>query len=60
VRADNAWQDQWIVTNGLKAGDRVIVSGLQKVRAGVAVHVAVDSAVPASASVAAASSAAAS
>lgn len=40
VRADSAYGDQWIVTSGLKAGDRVIVSGLQKVQAGVAVHVA--------------------
>ncbi|MFT4067719.1 efflux RND transporter periplasmic adaptor subunit [Paraburkholderia sp.] len=39
VRADNAYRDSWIVTSGLKAGDRVIVSGLQKVQAGVAVHV---------------------
>lgn len=53
VRADNAYGDRWIVTSGLKTGDRVIVSGLQKVQAGVAVHVAADtaaSAAPASAS----------
>ncbi|PFH20686.1 efflux RND transporter periplasmic adaptor subunit [Burkholderia sp. JKS000303] len=40
VRADNAYRDQWIVSSGLKAGDRVIVDGLQKVQAGTAVHVA--------------------
>jgi membrane fusion protein (multidrug efflux system) len=60
VHADTAYGDQWIVTSGLKAGDRVIVSGLQKVQAGVAVRVAADSAVPAAESAAAASSAAAS
>ncbi|HAP81741.1 MAG TPA: efflux transporter periplasmic adaptor subunit, partial [Enterobacteriaceae bacterium] len=27
----------WLVTDGLKAGDRVIVSGLQKVRPGAQV-----------------------
>ena len=45
VHADSAYADQWIVTSGLQAGDRVIVSGLQKVQAGVAVHVAADSAI---------------
>ncbi|MDE1140491.1 MAG: efflux RND transporter periplasmic adaptor subunit [Paraburkholderia tropica] len=44
VQADSAYGDQWIVTNGLKAGDRVIVDGLQKVQSGVAVHVAADAA----------------
>lgn len=29
--------DRWLVTSGLKAGERVIVEGLQKVRPGVAV-----------------------
>ncbi|WP_338423893.1 HlyD family secretion protein, partial [Burkholderia multivorans] len=42
VRADTAYHDQWIVSSGLKAGDRVIVDGLQKVQAGTAVHVAAD------------------
>ncbi|VVU48959.1 RND family efflux transporter MFP subunit [Burkholderia anthina] len=42
VRADNAYRDQWIVSSGLKAGDRVIVDGLQKVQAGTAVRVAAD------------------
>nr|WP_244120021.1 efflux RND transporter periplasmic adaptor subunit [Burkholderia gladioli] len=37
VKADTAYRDRWIVTSGLKTGDRVIVSGLQSVRAGVAV-----------------------
>ncbi|PIU30803.1 MAG: efflux transporter periplasmic adaptor subunit [Syntrophobacteraceae bacterium CG07_land_8_20_14_0_80_61_8] len=34
---DQAIGDQWLVTTGLAAGDRVIVEGLQKVRPGVAV-----------------------
>lgn len=42
VHADTAYGDQWIVSSGLKAGDRVIVDGLQKVQAGTAVHVAAD------------------
>lgn len=44
VQADSAYADQWIVTSGLKTGDRVIVNGLQKVHAGMAVHVAADAA----------------
>jgi membrane fusion protein, multidrug efflux system len=60
VRADNAYRDQWIVTSGLKSGDRVIVSGLQRVQAGVAVRIAADSASLSAASGAVASSAAAS
>ncbi|AWV04058.1 efflux transporter periplasmic adaptor subunit [Burkholderia sp. JP2-270] len=42
VRADNAYRDRWIVSSGLKAGDRVIVDGLQKVQAGAAVRVVAD------------------
>uniref|UniRef100_UPI002ABD1964 efflux RND transporter periplasmic adaptor subunit n=1 Tax=Burkholderia sp. BCC1977 TaxID=2817440 RepID=UPI002ABD1964 len=38
VQADQAYGDRWIVTRGLNAGDRVIVSGLQQVRAGTAVQ----------------------
>lgn len=30
--------DQWVVTGGLEAGERVIVDGLQKVRPGMKVH----------------------
>jgi membrane fusion protein (multidrug efflux system) len=40
---DRAVGDAWLVTGGVKAGDRVVVEGLQKVRPGVEV-----SAVPAS------------
>ncbi|WP_322025587.1 efflux RND transporter periplasmic adaptor subunit [Burkholderia sp. BCC1977] len=42
VRADDAYGNQWLVSSGLKAGDRVIVDGLQKVQAGAAVHVMSD------------------
>ncbi|MEK6345898.1 MAG: efflux RND transporter periplasmic adaptor subunit [Burkholderia sp.] len=59
VKADAAYGDQWIVTSGLKAGDRVIVSGLQKVQAGVAVKAVAEAAASgASASGASAASAA--
>jgi membrane fusion protein (multidrug efflux system) len=34
---DRAIGDEWLVTDGLEAGDRVIVEGLQKVRNGVEV-----------------------
>lgn len=37
VVAPQAIGDRWLVTEGLKNGDRVIVSGLQKVRPGVTV-----------------------
>ncbi len=30
--------DKWLVTDGLKAGDRVIVEGLQRVQPGISVH----------------------
>ncbi|OZI44951.1 efflux transporter periplasmic adaptor subunit [Bordetella genomosp. 5] len=37
ISADRAIGDQWLVTDGLKAGDRVIVEGLQSARPGVEV-----------------------
>jgi membrane fusion protein (multidrug efflux system) len=37
IQTDGVSGDKWIVTSGLKAGERVIVEGLQKVRAGAAV-----------------------
>jgi len=37
---DRAISDQWLVSSGLAAGDRVIVEGMQKVRPGAAVKVA--------------------
>ncbi|NLY27419.1 MAG: efflux RND transporter periplasmic adaptor subunit [Alcaligenaceae bacterium] len=40
VRTDRTLGDQWLIDEGLQAGDRVIVEGLQKLRAGVVVHAA--------------------
>ncbi|WP_437889676.1 multidrug efflux RND transporter periplasmic adaptor subunit AcrA [Phytobacter sp. V91] len=37
LTASQAIGDKWLVTNGLKAGDRVIITGLQKVRPGAQV-----------------------
>ncbi|WP_322094336.1 efflux RND transporter periplasmic adaptor subunit [Paraburkholderia bannensis] len=42
VKADTAYGDQWIVTEGLHAGDRVVVSGLQSVHVGAPVKVVDD------------------
>lgn len=39
IVASLAIGDKWLVTDGLKAGDRVVVSGLQKVRPGAQVKV---------------------
>ncbi|EGK6721821.1 multidrug efflux RND transporter periplasmic adaptor subunit AcrA [Salmonella enterica] len=39
IVASQAIGDKWLVTDGLKAGDRVVVSGLQKVRPGAQVKV---------------------
>jgi membrane fusion protein (multidrug efflux system) len=39
LTTDRAIGDDWLVTSGLAAGDRVIVEGLQKVRPGVQVTV---------------------
>ncbi|MDN5449523.1 MAG: efflux RND transporter periplasmic adaptor subunit [Enterobacterales bacterium] len=39
VTAAQAIGDKWLVTDGLKSGDKVIVTGLQKVRPGVQVKV---------------------
>ncbi|MBT0647173.1 HlyD family secretion protein, partial [Escherichia coli] len=37
VTASQAIGDKWLVTDGLKSGDRVIVTGLQKIKPGVQV-----------------------
>ena len=37
IKTDRAVGNQWFVTGGLKAGDRVIVEGLQRVRPGMQV-----------------------
>ncbi|MFV0263426.1 MAG: efflux RND transporter periplasmic adaptor subunit [Kluyvera sp.] len=47
VVAAQAVGDQWLITSGLKPGDKVIVSGLQKVRPGVTVKAEADTAAPA-------------
>jgi membrane fusion protein (multidrug efflux system) len=47
VTADEAYGDQWIVTAGLKPGDRVIVSGLQQVHADAPVQIAAQTTQPA-------------
>jgi len=38
IRTDRAIGDKWLVTDGVAAGDRVIVTGLQKVMPGAPVH----------------------
>ncbi|MGD0462960.1 MAG: efflux RND transporter periplasmic adaptor subunit [Tepidisphaeraceae bacterium] len=38
VKTDRAIGDKWLVTDGIKAGDKVIVEGLQKVAPGIAVR----------------------
>jgi len=39
LKIDRAVGSRWLVTEGLKAGDRLIMEGLQKVRPGMAVNV---------------------
>jgi membrane fusion protein (multidrug efflux system) len=50
LKIDRAVDSRWLVTEGIKAGDRLIMEGLQKVRPGMTVHVVPfhDNAVPAS------------
>jgi membrane fusion protein (multidrug efflux system) len=38
VKADTALGDQWIVTSGLKTGERVVLEGLQKIQPGMTVN----------------------
>lgn len=38
VKAGRSYGDQWVVTEGLAAGDRVIVEGLQRVKPGMPVE----------------------
>ncbi|EPG9697397.1 efflux RND transporter periplasmic adaptor subunit [Klebsiella aerogenes] len=47
VIATQAIGDKWLITSGLQNGDKVIVSGLQKVRPGVTVKATEDTAAPA-------------
>ncbi|MDO1920598.1 efflux transporter periplasmic adaptor subunit, partial [Escherichia coli] len=37
IVASQAIGDKWLVTEGLQSGERVVISGLQKVRPGVQV-----------------------
>jgi membrane fusion protein (multidrug efflux system) len=39
LTVDRAIGDKWLVTSGLKPGDRVIIEGIQKVRPGASVKV---------------------
>ena len=48
VRAERVIDNEWLVTNGLAPGDRVIVDGLQKIRPGLEVR-AVEATAPANA-----------
>ncbi|ENT2952696.1 efflux RND transporter periplasmic adaptor subunit [Klebsiella aerogenes] len=47
VTAAQAIGDKWLITSGLQNGDKVIVSGLQKVRPGITVKTTEDTAAPA-------------
>jgi membrane fusion protein (multidrug efflux system) len=38
IKTDRAIGDKWLVREGLKAGDRLIVDGVQKARPGATVH----------------------
>jgi len=58
VRVSRAVGDQWLVEDGLKAGERVVVEGLQKVHAGSAVQPTEATAKPAAAGAAPVASAA--
>ncbi len=46
IQTDRAIKNQWLVTGGLQAGDRVIVSGLQKAMPGATVHATEQSSAP--------------
>jgi membrane fusion protein (multidrug efflux system) len=54
VKAEQSIGDKWVVTEGLAAGDRVIVEGLQKVKPGAPVKAEEAGAAPAAAAPAAA------
>jgi len=47
IQTDRAIKNQWLVTDGLQAGDRVIVSGLQKAVPGATVHATEQASAPA-------------
>jgi membrane fusion protein (multidrug efflux system) len=37
VEVDRAFDNQWVISKGLKKGERIVVDGVQKVRSGVVV-----------------------
>ena len=37
IQADTVWRDKWIVASGLKAGERIVLEGLQKAQPGAVV-----------------------
>jgi membrane fusion protein (multidrug efflux system) len=39
VKVDRAYDNQWVIRDGLKKAERVIVDGIQKVRSGMVVKV---------------------
>jgi membrane fusion protein (multidrug efflux system) len=39
LKVDRAIGDQWLILEGIKAGDRLILEGLQKIRPGMPVKV---------------------
>ena len=39
VEVDRAHEQQWVIRKGLEAGERVVVSGLQKIRSGMPVKI---------------------
>lgn len=49
LKLDRAIEDKWLVTSGLKPGDRIIVDGIQKARPGAVVRIAPSGADPQSA-----------
>lgn len=53
LELERAIGDQWLVGKGLAAGDRVIVEGQMRIRAGAAVRIAAPAAAPAAAGAAA-------
>jgi membrane fusion protein (multidrug efflux system) len=59
IGVDRAVGNQWLVTSGLAAGDRVIVEGLQKARPGITVRPMAPMVAPGGAPAAAAPAAAA-
>lgn len=46
LKVDRAVGDQWLILEGLKAGDRLILEGLQKIRPGMPVKVVASGAKP--------------